>query len=125
MIKITELISGIMMRLAAIPGLSFLQTYVMSARGMRTRFGQRQGDYEAYIAAGQSAMDDVREARGQPRRSDGPQGHGGRSEESEYDEYDYEYEGDSVGADSSVEFDDDYPAADDYNSYHDDDYRSH
>lgn len=112
------------MRLAAIPGLNFLQTYVVSARGMKTRFGQRKGDYEAYLAAGQDAVGDVREASGKPRSRNSGQDEDFEEEyEYDYDYDDYDEEVDDFSG-KRLGPSDDYPRSDDYHSYFDDDYGS-
>lgn len=123
--RMAGLLARVMVRLAALPGLSFLQTYVTSARGMKARFGQRKGDYEAYLAAGQNAYGEVREGVGGEETESSGEGGNVETEydEDDYYEYDeYEDEVDDVGRRSEATGD--YPSSDEYHSYFDDDYRS-
>ena len=124
--RISSLISGVMVKLGALPGLGFLQSYVMSARGMKTRFGQRKGDYETYITSGRSAIGDVRDASGRPRRqvNQDVDAEDHMDDDDYMDDYD-DYDEDSVSMDSVDNFEDDYPASDQYNTYYNDDYGSH
>lgn len=124
-VRIADLISRLMLRLAPLPGLSFLQTYVQSARGMKTRFGQRKGDYEAYLAAGRGAIDEVGNEVGGPReKGSGRQAAEGEGGYDYDDQYDYD-ESDSFSSDSMDYLEDDYPASDENNTYYDDDYKSY
>ena len=127
--KFANAIMRIMNRLGAIPGLSFLGGYVIAAKTTHTRFGQRKGDYEAYL-------NNVRRAGGDVKGiADGSEDGGGmvvgvpesKDEDRpvEYDYYeDYEDESGSYGAAprSTDGGYDDYPASDDATSYFDDDY---
>lgn len=127
--RMAGLLARVMVRLAALPGLSFLQTYVTSARGMKARFGQRKGDYEAYLAAGTNAYGEVRTEVGGESRGGSGEGHDGAEydEEDAYEEdyYDYEDDEDPVdNAERRTEAAGDYPSSDEYHSYYDDDYRS-
>jgi hypothetical protein len=127
--KISEFSSRLMLRLAHIPGLTFLQDYVISARGMKTRFGQRKGDYEAFIAAGRGAAGDIRDVSGKPR----PQDVGDEEyEEDEIYEDDADYEDDyyddderSAATDGVDDSADDYPTSDEHITYYNDDYGSY
>lgn len=121
--------------LAQIPGLRFLQDYVMSAKGMQTRFGQRKGDYESYLQAARNAGGEMGNVAGGSKKKRGAGGtegaddddqDGDLDDEQNYDYYD-DYEGDSNSeldqSDGKVAYEDDYPASDDQKSYYDDDYR--
>ena len=124
--RLAETMIRIMNRLGAIPGLSFLGGYVVSAKASHTRFGQRKGDYEAYINNIRRAGSDVGELAGGANSGDMDEQEGEYDELAEYEhEYDEEYE-ESEGDDYSVGLDlsDDYPASDENTSYFDDDYPS-
>lgn len=124
--KLAQVIAKSMMRLSSLPGMKFLQGYVLAARSVRTRYEQRRGDYEAYIGAGQGAAGEVRNAYGEPRQRGGAATD--EDDEDQFSEYgyayDYEYEYDDDGDAQAASDADDYPASDDQTSYFDDDYRS-
>lgn len=127
--RFSQLIISVMGRLGNIPGLRFLHSYITAAAGMKSRFGQRKGDYEGFIYQGTSAVTDVRDA---VRGSRGGAAGSAADDDEDYDDYDEEFEedyydqyddGDSVSSQGYQEPVDDYPASDDHNSYFDDDYR--
>ena len=94
---------------------------------MRTRFGQRKGDYEAYISHAKGAGGDIRDAVGTPRRRGEQLDDEDEDYEDDYDYDDYEYDDDGDGEYAGRANDpiDDYPVSDDDHTYYDDDYRSH
>jgi hypothetical protein len=121
--KIVEVLVRVMSRLGDVPGLTFLGGYVVSAKAQHTRFGQRKGDYEAYINNVRGAGGIVREAAGGPGQAgdDEVEDHdGGPVEHDDYDDDDDDF--DSVYGEGSNDSIDDYPASDENNSYFDDDY---
>ena len=123
--KFSQLISGVMVKLAVIPGLGFLQGYVMAAKGMKTRFGQRVGDYEAYAAGATSAYQDVRGGEGSEEGVEtGAEEEDWESESDQVvDYYDLYQDSDPLPQRGErYDQDDDYPSSDDYKSYHDDEY---
>ena len=121
--NVTRVIERLMNRLGAIPGLSFLGGYVVSAKATHTRFGQRKGDYEAYVNNLRRAGGDVREltGRGEEDGYDEEDEVGDSSLEEDY--YD-DYDSDDFYRQSGSNPEDDYPASDDNISYFNDDYRS-
>ncbi len=126
--KLAEIFTRLLGRLANIPGLRFIQDYMVEARGAGVAFGQRKGDYVAYMRHGQGALDDVGEMAGRKK--------GGRVEEDDdFDDDDYavdeiddlEYDSDesSTYDGYSGTRDHDYPPSDEYNAYYNDDYKSY
>ena len=121
--KIGQLMVRVMDRLGAIPGLSFLGGYVVSAKATHTRFGQRKGDYESYIRNVGRAGGDIREAVGGSGDEDDDEVEEPDEGLVAHDDYD-DYDDESVRGEGGLDMVDDYPASDEYNSYFDDDYPS-
>ena len=125
-----NLLPACWVRLANIPGTPVHSDYMFEARGARVAFGQRKGDYVAYLRHGRGAVDDVGEMAGRKKKGAAVEGDDSFDGE-EYDEYDVDDLDDSVYDDSSTydsyraENDPDYPQSDEFNAYYNDDYKDY
>jgi hypothetical protein len=120
-IDLSSFVSKMMIKLSQVPGLGFLQNYVLSARAVRYQLGDQKEDYENYLNLGQNIMGDVKGAVGRPPREKNAGGDG-EDEDDVYDDYEYDEENDASS--SAYRPVDDYPVSDDKHAYYDDDYRS-
>jgi len=90
--NIFALAESVMKQLSAIPGLSFLGTYVTDFHARKTQIGQTIGDYKGYVRSAREAGGQVIDAaRGARRNEEGEaEDEEVQDDDAEYEEDDYE-----------------------------------